>query len=164
MRAPIAALALAAALLAPFAARAVQPDEVLPDPKMEQRARDISTGLRCMVCQNQNIDDSDAPLAKDLRLLVRDRLKQGDSDQQVRNYLVDRYGDFVLLNPPFKAGTLILWGTPVIVLLIAGGVVFARTRAPKKVAAPAGLSEAEREALSRLDAAGTGDGAPLTKA
>jgi cytochrome c-type biogenesis protein CcmH len=164
MRAPIAALALAAALLAPFAARAVQPDEVLPDPKMEQRARDISTGLRCMVCQNQNIDDSDAPLAKDLRVLVRDRLKQGDTDQQVRDYLVDRYGDFVLLNPPFKLDTLILWATPVIVLLIAGGFVFARTRTPKKAEAPAGLSEAEREALSRLDGAGSDDGAPLTKA
>lgn len=160
----VPALAIVAALLAPFAAHAVQPDEVLPDPKMEQRARDISTGLRCMVCQNQNIDDSDAPLAKDLRLLVRDRLKQGDSDQQVRDYLVSRYGDFVLLNPPFKLDTLILWATPIIVLLIAGGSVFARTRAPKKAEAPAGLSEAEREALARLDDVGTGDGAPLTKA
>ena len=83
-------LALTMAFVAPFAAQAVQPDEVLPDVKLEQRARQISTGIRCMVCQNENIDNSEAPLAKDLRLLVRDRLKQGDTDDQVRAYLVAR--------------------------------------------------------------------------
>ena len=89
---------------------------MLPDQKLEQRARDISGGVRCMVCQNENIDDSNAPLARDLRLLVRERLKKGDSDDQVRDYLVARYGDFVLLKPPLKGSTLILWITPALVL------------------------------------------------
>ena len=119
---------LALALLAPFAAQAVQPDEMLRDPQMEQRARDISGGVRCMVCQNENIDDSNAPLARDLRLLVRERLQKGDSDDQVRDYLVARYGDFVLLKPPLRGTTLILWITPVLVLLIAAGAIFARSR------------------------------------
>ncbi|MFO1114724.1 MAG: cytochrome c-type biogenesis protein [Beijerinckiaceae bacterium] len=149
MRKTFAALVLALTLAAPFAARAVQPDEVLPDPKLEQRARDLSTGLRCMVCQNQNIDDSDAPLARDLRLLVRERLKQGDSDAQVRDYLVQRYGDFVLLKPPFQMDTVILWATPAVVLVIAGLFVFLRSRAPKQAVAQ-GLSEEEKQALSRL--------------
>lgn len=149
MRKLFAAVTLSLVLAAPFAARAVQPDEVLPDPKLEQRARDLSTGLRCMVCQNQNIDDSDAPLARDLRLLVRERLKQGDTDAQVHDYLVQRYGDFVLLKPPFQMDTLILWATPAIVLVIACAFVLLRTRAPKQAGAP-GLSEAEKQALSRL--------------
>ena len=89
---------------------AVQPDEQLADPALEARARDISGGLRCLVCQNQSIDDSDAPLARDLRILVRERLKAGDSDDEVRDYLVARYGDFVLLRPPFEVATLMLCG------------------------------------------------------
>jgi cytochrome c-type biogenesis protein CcmH len=109
------------------AAGAVQPDEQLADPVLEARARDISAGLRCLVCQNQSIDDSDAPLARDLRLLVRQRLTSGDSDAEVRDYLVARYGDFILLKPPFEAGTLLLWLTPFAVL--AGGAVALALRA-----------------------------------
>lgn len=102
-------------LMAP--AYAVQPDEVLPDAAMENRAREISTGLRCLVCQNESIDDSDAPLARDLRILVRDRLKAGDSDAEVKAYVVDRYGEFVLLKPVFGMHTILLWLGPVIVFL-----------------------------------------------
>ncbi|MFO1167538.1 MAG: cytochrome c-type biogenesis protein [Rhodoblastus sp.] len=152
----------AIALLAPVAAQAVQPDEMLRDPQMEQRARDISSGVRCMVCQNENIDDSNAPLAKDLRLLVRERLQKGDSDDQVRDYLVARYGDFVLLKPPLKPYTLILWITPILVLLGAAAFTFARLRGQK--AAPlAALTEAERAELSRLAAQERAD-EPITKA
>jgi cytochrome c-type biogenesis protein CcmH len=115
------ALAFAFMLLASLPALAVQPDEILPDPALEARARGLSRELRCMVCQNQSIDDSDAPLARDLRLLVRDRLKAGDSDRQVIDFLTARYGDFVLLNPRFTWRTALLWTLPVVVLL-AGGV------------------------------------------
>jgi cytochrome c-type biogenesis protein CcmH len=96
-------------LLAAAPASAVQPDEILPDPALEARARELSKELRCMVCQNQSIDDSDAPLARDLRLLVRERLKAGDSDAQVLDFLVARYGEFVLLRPPFNWHTALLW-------------------------------------------------------
>lgn len=106
------------------AAHAVQPDEVLPDPAMEARAREISKDLRCLVCQNQSIDDSNAPLARDLRVLVRERLTAGDSNEQVLGYVTDRYGDYVLLRPPFKATTLFLWIGPFIILAI-GAVVTA---------------------------------------
>jgi cytochrome c-type biogenesis protein CcmH len=106
-----------------------------------------------MVCQNQSIDDSDAPLAKDLRLLVRDRLKQGDSDDQVRAYLQARYGDFVLLKPPFKPETLILWITPAVVLAAAVAFAISKARA-KRGPEPDGLSDSERAALDRLVAAG----------
>jgi cytochrome c-type biogenesis protein CcmH len=100
---------------------AVQPDEIMPNPAQESRARDLSRELRCMVCQNQSIDDSEAPLARDLRLLVRDRIGAGDSDKQVLDYLVARYGEFVLLKPRFEWHTLLLWLlTPL--LLISGGV------------------------------------------
>ncbi len=102
-------------------ALAVTPDEILDDPALEQRARDISAGLRCMVCQNQSIDDSDAALAKDLRVLVRQRLVEGDSDDEVVDYVVSRYGEFVLLKPRLTAQTLLLWGIPLIVL--ASGAV-----------------------------------------
>ena len=105
-------------LLSPMGALAVQPDEILADPAQEQRARAISGGLRCLVCQNQSIDDSDAPLAKDLRLLVRERIKAGDTNEQVYDYIVGRYGDFVLLKPPFKGDTLILWLSPALLLLV----------------------------------------------
>lgn len=101
-------------LLAPAPALAVQPDEVLKDPAMEARARVISEGLRCLVCQNQSIDDSDAPLAKDLRLLVRERLKEGDTNTQVVDYVVARYGEFVLLRPTFGWHTLLLWLSPLL--------------------------------------------------
>src|SRR5829696_9604231 len=104
-----AQVALALLLLGGMPALAVQPDEVLKDPVLERRARDISAGLRCLVCQNQSIDDSDAPLAKDLRVLVRERLKAGDTNREVKNYLVQRYGEFVLLQPVFGLHTALLW-------------------------------------------------------
>src|ERR1700761_76590 len=115
-------LAVSCVLAAP--AFAVQPDEILPDPALEARARDLSRELRCMVCQNQSIDDSDAPLARDLRILVRDRLKAGDSDQQVLDFLTTRYGQFVLLRPHFGWDTALLWLAPATVLLVGGwGIV-----------------------------------------
>ncbi len=129
---------------------AVNPDEVLADPALEARARAISAQLRCMVCQNQSIDDSNAELAKDLRLLVRERLKNGDSDEAVISYVVSRYGEFVLLNPRFEAETLVLWGMPAI-LLVAGIVTLvlaARRRAARIPGAP--LSAEEKEALDKL--------------
>jgi cytochrome c-type biogenesis protein CcmH len=114
------------ALLSPAAAWAVQPDEVLSDPALEARARVLSKELRCMVCQNQSIDDSAAPLARDLRVLVRERLTGGDSDQQVLDFLVARYGEFVLLKPPFAWHTALLWlGPPG--LLIAGALMLVLT-------------------------------------
>jgi cytochrome c-type biogenesis protein CcmH len=98
-------------------AHAVEPDEILSDPRLESRARALSTGLRCVVCQNQSIDDSSAPLARDLRLLVRERLTAGETDAQVMRFITDRYGQFVLLNPPVGRNTALLWGTPVLLLL-----------------------------------------------
>jgi cytochrome c-type biogenesis protein CcmH len=109
-------------LLVSGAAQGVQPDEVLPDPALEARARTISQDLRCLVCQNQSIDDSAAPLARDLRLLVREQLKAGRTDQQVIDFLVERYGEFVLLRPKFETRTLVLWLAPFCVLL-AGAIV-----------------------------------------
>ncbi|MFO1128186.1 MAG: cytochrome c-type biogenesis protein [Rhodospirillales bacterium] len=117
-----ALLALTLALAwAPWAARAVQPDEMLADPALEARAREVSRELRCVVCQNESIDDSNAELAHDLRLLVRERIAAGDSDKQVIDYVVSRYGDFVLLRPPFKPTTWALWFGPAVVL--AGGAL-----------------------------------------
>jgi cytochrome c-type biogenesis protein CcmH len=103
--------------------QAVQPDEILSDPALEARARHLSAGLRCLVCQNQSIDDSDAPLARDLRLLVRERLTAGDSDEGVRDFIVARYGEFVLLRPPLAWNTLILWLAPIALILVAAGLV-----------------------------------------
>jgi cytochrome c-type biogenesis protein CcmH len=125
MRARGFALGVALAIMAALHSapvQAVQPDEILPDAKLEERARNLSRELRCMVCQNQSIDDSDAPLARDLRLLVRERLKAGDSDKQVLDFLTTRYGDFVLLNPPMNAKTFLLWVLPA-GLLVVGGIV-----------------------------------------
>jgi cytochrome c-type biogenesis protein CcmH len=120
-------LALLLLLLA-APAFAVQPDEQLSDPALEARARAISAELRCLVCQNQSIDDSDAPLARDLRILVRRRLEAGESDDQVRAYLVARYGEFILLKPPFQTSTLLLWATPVAALAVGGLVAVRRWR------------------------------------
>ena len=114
-------LALVLSLAGP--AFAVQPDEMLSDPALEARARDLSAELRCMVCQNQSIDDSDAELARDLRILVRERISAGDSDQEVLDYIVSRYGEFVLLKPRFSAKNAVLWATPVLFLL--GGCLLA---------------------------------------
>ena len=136
-------------LLAAFPAFAVNPDEVLSDPALEARARALSSQLRCMVCQNQSIDDSNAELARDLRLLVRERLKSGDSDEAVISYVVSRYGEFVLLNPRLRGETLLLWGAP-IVLFLAGAtamVLFVRKRGGKPTGVP--LSEAEKAELER---------------
>ena len=120
-RAAIIILALAAAIMAATPARAVQPDEILADPAKESRARELSKELRCMVCQNQSIDDSDAPLARDLRLLVRERISAGDTDAQVIDFLVARYGEFVLLKPRFNQHTVLLWLLPPLALM-AGGI------------------------------------------
>ena len=136
-------------LLTAFPAFAVNPDEVLADPALEARARALSAQLRCMVCQNQSIDDSNAELARDLRLLVRERLKNGDSDQTVIDYVVSRYGEFVLLNPRLRGETLLLWGAP-IVLFLAGAtamILFVRKRGGKPTGTP--LSEAEKAELER---------------
>lgn len=138
-------LSLAAAL----PAHAVEPDEILQDKALEARARHISEGLRCLVCQNQSIDDSEAPLAKDLRVLVRDRLKAGDTDQQIEDYVVARYGEFVLLKPRFTAHTLILWlATPAVFLLALIVIVLAyRRRTAQESGA---LSQAEEAKLKRM--------------
>ena len=130
---------------------AVQPDEVLGDPVMESRARTISAELRCMVCQNQSIDDSDAPLAKDLRIIVRERLKAGDSDQEVIDYLVSRYGEFVLLKPPVNSHTVLLWGMPVALLAIGLVVVVVKLRRrPARAPLGAALSADEQAKLDAL--------------
>ncbi|MEZ2129022.1 MULTISPECIES: cytochrome c-type biogenesis protein CcmH [unclassified Sinorhizobium] len=115
-------------LLAAVPAMAVNPDEMLADPKLEARARALSAELRCMVCQNQSIDDSNAELARDLRLLVRQRITDGDSDQQVLDYIVSRYGEFVLLKPRLTAETALLWGTPIVLIAAAGIAVIAFIR------------------------------------
>ncbi len=146
-----AALLLAGLCLSGGAALAVNPDEVLADPKLESRARTISGELRCMVCQNESIDDSNADLARDLRVLVRDRLKAGDSDRQVIDFVVDRYGEFVLLKPRFSARTALLWGFPVIVLLIGAGAMTLAARGRRKAdAAPAPLTEGEKAELDKV--------------
>ncbi|WP_243367612.1 cytochrome c-type biogenesis protein [Microvirga solisilvae] len=141
-------LAFLTALVFSATAFAVQPDEVLKDPAMEKRAREISVELRCLVCQNQSIDDSDAQLAKDLRLLVRERLVAGDSDQQVRDFLVQRYGEFVLLKPTFSAHNMLLWLTPALVLILGGiGAYTALRRRPQPAQA---LDDEEQKALEAL--------------
>lgn len=133
-------------------AHAVQPDEVLADPVLEHRARALSKELRCMVCQNQSIDDSDAPLARDLRILVRERLTEGDSDGQVIEFLVARYGEFVLLKPRFALHTLALWLIPPLALLLGGALVFVSSRRKKaandSTAVP--LDDAEQAELKKI--------------
>jgi cytochrome c-type biogenesis protein CcmH len=119
-----AILVIALMLLIPASGHGVEPSEMLEDPKLEQRARDISQKLRCLVCQNQSIDDSNAPLAKDLRLLVRERLKAGDTNSEVIDYIVARYGEFGLLRPRFAPHTLLLWLGPPLLLLIAAFVMY----------------------------------------
>jgi cytochrome c-type biogenesis protein CcmH len=148
LRFSLASLVLLLALAFAGAAQAVKPDEVLQDPALEARARALSEGLRCMVCQNQSIDESDADLARDLRILVRQRLVAGDTDQQVMDYIVSRYGEFVLLKPRFNPRNALLWGTPVL-LLLAGGlfiVLSARSRRPVSSA----LSAEEQAALDKM--------------
>jgi cytochrome c-type biogenesis protein CcmH len=141
------------ALLGATPLYAVQVDEILPDPALEARARAISHDLRCMVCQNQSIDDSEAPLARDLRLLVRERLKAGDSDTQVVDFMVARYGEFVLLRPRMSWHTVILWGAPLTILIagfLAIGFSVLRRSARTPFSEVAKLSEAEQLKLSAI--------------
>ncbi len=147
----LAALALALALsFGP--ALAVQPDEVLGDPVLEDRARDISGGLRCLVCRNESIDESNADLARDMRLLVRERLVAGDSDEEVVAFVVDRYGEYVLLRPTLSGSNLILWIAAPLMALVALGVAvgYIRARSRSEVASGEALSEEERARLAEL--------------
>lgn len=148
MRRLLAVLLLVFAVLPAFA---VEPDERLADPALEARARALSEELRCLVCQNQSIDESDAPLARDLRILLRERITAGDSDAAVRDFLVDRYGEFILLKPRLSAHTVLLWATPVVVLVVGGLIALGvmRRRGEGGTAAP--LSREEEEALARLE-------------
>jgi len=141
-------LPLLASLASP--ALAVQPDEVMKDPALETRARALSSELRCLVCQNESIDDSEAPLARDIRVLIRERIGKGESNDSVRAYLVSRYGDFILLKPPFKPETLLLWLSPVLMLGLGVMAAYcARRRAPS---ATPRLSEEEEARLAALTA------------
>ncbi len=146
--------ALLAALLSVLSAPAasVEPDEILADPGLESRARAISKQLRCLVCQNQSIDDSDAPLARDLRIVVRERLTAGASDEEVVRFVAERYGDFVLLSPPFKATTYALWLGPAAILLIGTAAVamFLRRRRAGGPGEATALSDEDRARLDRL--------------
>jgi cytochrome c-type biogenesis protein CcmH len=150
----VALVVVVLALAPPPAAMAVQPDEVLSDAALEARARALSKELRCMVCQNQSIDDSDAPLARDLRILVRERLQTGDSDRQVIDFLVARYGEFVLLRPRFSAHTALLWLGPAAILLIGAlglFMVLRRRRADSDAAGEgAKLTAAEEARLTEI--------------
>ncbi len=135
------------------AAFAVTPDEVLADPALEARAREISQALRCVVCQNQSIDDSNAPLAKDLRVLVRERLKSGDSNDQAVTYIVARYGNFVLLKPPMQGNTIFLWFGPAILLVLAVVGLLRTLKSQQSLPQTAEaqpLSQADEERLARL--------------
>ena len=142
------AILLLAGLLAGGGAFAVQPDEVLADPALEARARAISENLRCMVCQNQSIDDSDAELARDLRVLVRERLTAGDNDTEVIDYVVSRYGEFVLLKPRLSARNALLWGLPIILLVCGGIGILLAARSRKRE--PKGLSDEEAKAVEAI--------------
>ncbi|WAX94566.1 cytochrome c-type biogenesis protein CcmH [Aminobacter sp. NyZ550] len=150
MKTRLAALAgFVAALLFAGTALAVKPSETLADPKLEARARLLSEELRCMVCQNQSIDESDAELAGDLRVLLRERLLAGDSDEQVMAYIVSRYGEFVLLKPQFNLRNALLWGTPVLLLLGGGAFVVLQARSRRRQE-PAGLTKDEQAALDAI--------------
>ena len=142
------------AFLAATPAHAVRPDEMLADPGLEARAREVGRELRCLVCRNQSIDDSDADLARDLRVLVRERIKDGDSNDQVVAYVRARYGDFVLLRPPFEIRTLLLWGGPLLILVL-GGVALARFYRSREGNAAAPLSAEERRRLAAVLGQGT---------
>ncbi|EKV32217.1 Cytochrome c heme lyase subunit CcmL [Caenispirillum salinarum AK4] len=154
LRTLAAAAALSVTVAVALPAGAVLPDEMLDDPKLEERAREVSRNLRCVVCQNESIDASNAELARDMRLIVRDRIAAGDTNEEVLQFMVDRYGDYVLLEPPFKASTYALWFGPAIFLLLAAGAGYAYYRSrtggvPAETVRPAGLSAEER---ARLDA------------
>jgi len=152
MRALLALLLLLLAL----PAAAVEPDEMLADPALEARARALSQVVRCVVCQNESIDSSSAGIAKDLRLLIRERLLAGDSDRQVLDFLVARYGDYVLLEPPVKPSTWLLWAAPPLVLLLGGAGLLLALRRRRALAPAAPLDAEERRRLERLLADGEG--------
>jgi cytochrome c-type biogenesis protein CcmH len=145
----LARIALLFALCGASPAFAVQPDEILQDPALEARARALSQELRCMVCQNQSIDDSDAPLARDLRILVRERLSAGDSDNQVIDFLVARYGEFVLLKPRLSWNTALLWLAPFVLVLI-GAIGFVRAGRRPRAPTPERLSADEEARVAAL--------------
>ncbi|MGR3466422.1 MAG: cytochrome c-type biogenesis protein [Shimia sp.] len=136
-------------LLLATPAWAVQPDEMLDDPELEARAQDLSAGLRCLVCRNESIEESDAGIARDLRLLVRERIVAGDSDAEVMDFIVDRYGEFVLLRPTFDGVNLVLWGAPLVLLLLIGGGFWLTRRRPGSEG-PDTLTDAERARLAEL--------------
>ncbi len=144
-------IVLLAALL-PVSAGAVQPGEMLEDPALEARARGISKEIRCLVCQNESIDESNADLARDLRVLIRERLVAGDTDEQVRQFLVDRYGEYVLLRPTFTGANMVIWllGPALLILGGVAAVVFIRNRRPPEKAAPQKLSAEEEARLAKL--------------
>ena len=146
-----ALLAILAVLLLSLPALAVRPDEMLSDPALEARAKTISEGLRCLVCQNQSIEDSDADLAHDLRVIVRERLTAGDTDRQAIDYIVARYGEYVLLNPVLAPHTLLLWIAAPGVLLIGGAVVLIAARRKRRIATDVPLSAEEAAALRELE-------------
>ena len=136
-------------LLLAVPAYAVQPDEILSNAKLEQRARDLSLGFRCLVCQNQSIDESDAPLAKDLRILIREHLTRGDSDAEIRDFVVARYGEFVLLRPRLTPHTAILWATPFLIIVVGFGLIL-RRRAVSTINSESALTVEEQEAIRNL--------------
>ncbi|MFC6686342.1 cytochrome c-type biogenesis protein [Jhaorihella thermophila] len=138
--------------LLPMLARAVEPDEILDDPKLEARARAISANVRCVVCQNEPINTSNAGIARDLRILIRERLKAGDTDQEVLDFLVARYGDFVLFKPPFKPETWALWLAPFVIFAAGGAGIFVMLRrtGQRDTAGPEKLNPAEEEKLARI--------------
>ncbi|AXO13545.1 cytochrome c-type biogenesis protein [Thalassospira indica] len=156
------ALAILVPVIASNPAFAVNPDEMLSNPVLEERAREISKELRCLVCQNQSIDDSDAELARDLRVLVRERLVAGDDNEEVIDYIVARYGDYVLLNPPLKPETYILWASPAVLVVLALLAVFAFYRRKQREGSPASasLSKDEQDRLDELLGTSNDDGKP----
>ena len=131
---------------------AVEPDEILANPALEARARDLSKGLRCLVCQNESIDESNASLARDLRILLRERLVAGDSDAAAVDFIVDRYGEYVLLQPRANGSTLLLWASGPLMLLLAGGmgIIYLRGRAMGSTTDDTGLSDAEKTRLAQI--------------
>lgn len=146
-------LALAAIVffaLMPSLALAVEPSEMLKNPKLEARARALSAQLRCLVCQGESIDESQAQLAHDFRVLIRQRIKAGESDKQIKDFLVSRYGDFILLKPPFQLDTILLWGTPILLLVFGGGAIVLSMRRRVPPRQPAALSAVEEAKLAAL--------------
>ena len=146
----LAGVVALAAALGPRPLLAVEPSEILSDPALEARARELSRGIRCLVCQNESIDSSNADLAKELRLIVRERLVAGDSDRAVLDYLVSKYGDYVLLEPPFKASTYLLWFGPLVLLVLGGGLVLVYFSGPRLVPVAKPLSAEEQARVSRI--------------